>query len=251
MGWFLFRPKQVLDALDFLDSCRQALSTDWVRVLVKYNTGEYCALTGVEYFAQFTDEWKFLYFVFVFNHLEDGVGADGLTVFEFALSFNEECLFEGFGLGRVIDPNITDLKHGSNFCAFKFIQEVIELIHKLLFLIVSLINSELYFADDFIFKQGVNQYIPGGEVQSILDSDNLEQLAIAHFAHGDEELKNADDFVLFGGELAPEKVADFKRDEVEFNILADKTVGFGFVNVAFHMFDCFGEGADEEVQFLD
>lgn len=124
---------------------------------------------------------------------------------------------------------------------------MIELIHELLFLIVRLINSELYFADHFVFKQSVNQYIPGGEMQSILNPDNLEQLAIVHFAHGDEELKDADDFVLFGGELASEKVADFKRYKVEFDILPDETVGFGFVDVGFQMFDCFGEGADEEV----
>lgn len=90
MGWFFIRPKQVLDALDFLDSCREALSTDRVRVLVKYNAGEYCALAGVKNFAQFTDEGKFLYFVFVLNHLEDGVGADGLAVFEFALTLFEK-----------------------------------------------------------------------------------------------------------------------------------------------------------------
>jgi hypothetical protein len=214
MGWFFIRPKQVLDALDFLNPSRHALSTDWVRVLVKYNAGEDCALTGVEDFAQFTDKGKFLYFVFVLNHLEDSVGADSLTVFEFALSFYEERLFKSFGLGRVVDPNITDLKHGTNFRTFKFIQEVIELIHDLLFLIVSLINSELYFADDFILKQGVNQYISGGEMQSILNPDDLEQLAIVHFAHSDKKLKDADDFVLFGGELASQKVADFKRDEV-------------------------------------
>lgn len=111
-------------------------------------------------------------------------------------------------------PDGSILSDRSKFSPFEFIQKVIVLIKKLLFLLQIAGNSQLYFKEKSFVNLCIDEDISGSSAESIFNPDNLKRiiLIIALLIQSSEKIN---DLTFLWDAFAPEKIEYFKVDKIQ------------------------------------